>query len=60
MPSKIVKFIEEASQPVIEPSSVKWPVRGMQQALMDRMSFCNKIIEAFVLDKTRHAAMKGC
>lgn len=33
-------------------------MRGMQQALMDRLSFCKKITEACVLDKARHAVVK--
>jgi len=57
--SKIAQFLEEVAQPVAGPSLGKQPMRGMQQALMDRLSFCKKINEADVFDKARHAAMKG-
>lgn len=34
-------------------------MRGMQQDLMDKLPFYKKIIEACVLDKVIHVAMKG-
>ena len=52
-------FLRESTQHVARPSLGEQPVRGMQQALMDRLSFYKKITEACVLDKERHAAMKG-
>lgn len=55
LPSRIEKFLKGATQPTAEPSLVKQPVRGMQQALMERMSFCKKSIKACGLDKTRYA-----
>jgi len=53
-----VQFIEGAAKPAARSSSKKHLVRGTQHALMDRMSFFKKIIEACVLDKERHATLK--
>jgi len=58
-PSRIAQFLEGVTQPVVGSSLVKQPVRGMQQALMDRFSFCKKITEACVLDKKRHVDVKA-
>jgi len=58
-PSRIVQFLGGVAQLVAGPSPEKQPMRGMQQALMDRPSFGKEIIEACVLDKARHATVKG-
>lgn len=54
-----MQFLEGVAKPVAGLSPVKHPVRGMQQALMDMLSFYKKIIESYVLDKTTHVAVKG-
>ena len=54
-----MKFLDGDGPPVVGPSLERQPMRGMQQALMDKLSFCKKITEACVLDEVRHVAMKG-
>lgn len=54
-----MQFLEGVSQPVAGPSLREQPVRGLQKALMNRLSFCKNITEACVLDEARHDAVKG-
>ena len=55
----MAQFLEGDAHRVSRPSPTEQPMRGMQQDLIDKMSFCKKITEACVLDEERHAALKG-
>lgn len=54
-----MQFLEGGTQPAAGSNPEKQPMRGMQQALMNRLSFCKKIIKAYVLDEARHVGVKG-
>jgi len=54
-----VQFLEGDAQPAVGANLEEQLVRGMQQVLMDRLSFCKKITEACVLDEARHIVVKG-
>ena len=54
-----MQFLVGVAQPAIGPSPREQPVKGMQQALMDRLSFYKKITQACVLDEARHDVVKG-
>jgi len=59
LPSRFAQILEGDAQLAIVPSPDEQPMRGMHQGLIDKLSFCNKITGACVLDKAGHAAMKG-
>jgi len=67
---RIAQFLEErlvslqncaivAAQPATRRSLEKQLVRGMHQALLDRLPFCKKNIEYYVLEEARHGVVKG-
>jgi len=51
-------FLGEAAQPAAGTSSGEQPVRGMDQAVIDRLPLCKKNTEACDLDEARQDAMK--
>jgi len=59
LPSRIAQFLEGATQRTTGPSLEEQHVRGMQQVLMDKLSFCKKNTEACVHDEAKHAVVKG-
>ena len=54
-----MQFLGGDVHPTIGPSPYEQPVRGMHQALINRLSLCNKTSEPCVLDEARQGAMKG-
>jgi len=54
-----VQFLEGVVQPTAGTILEEHPVRVMQQALIDKLSFRKKTNEACVLDEARHVAVKG-
>lgn len=51
-------FQGEADHLAAGPSSGEHPVRGMDQAMTDRLPLCKKDIETFELDEARQASVK--
>ena len=54
-----MQFIGGVAQPVAGPSPGDQPLREMHRAMIDRLPLCKENTEACVLDKRRHATVKG-
>ena len=58
-PPKMRNFQGEATQPAVGPSPSEQPVRGMDQAVADRLPLCKKDTEVCELDEARQVAVKS-
>ena len=50
-------FLGEVAQPIARPSLGEQPVRGVHQAVIDRLPLCKKNTEACELEEARQDAM---